>query len=167
MKKIAWGFSLIGLVLMSVGVWLLLTAYASTYWPAVDGTIAESKVTGRISRVADPVRRRVEYIVEAKYYYLFNQDFYYSTRYSLGTGSTIADGFNSKSEARSWLQQSPYQKGAKVAVYVDPDNPESAVLSSGIRWSTFVPLILGLLILAFGGLCFWLTNPNISSVRHC
>lgn len=158
MKKIAWGFSLIGLVLMTVGVWLLFSAYASTSWPTVDGTIAESNVIGRVSGGTASMRRRVEYIVEAKYYYLFDQKFYYSTRYSLGTGNTIADGFSNKSEARTWLQQSPYQKGAKVTVYVDPDNPESTVLSSGIRWSTFGPLILGVIMFGFGGLCFWLSK---------
>lgn len=158
MKRIAWGFSLFGMTLLVIGVWLLVTAYASTNWPSVQGTVAEAKVTGRISQVSDPLRRHVEYIVEAKYYYLFEKEFYYSTRYSLGTGSTIADGFNSKSEAREWLKQSPYQKGANVTVHVDPKNPASAVLSSGIQWSTFVPLILGLLTLGFGGLCFWLSN---------
>ena len=150
MKIVAWVMIGLGVLFLGVGVWMLSTAYMSTTWPTVEGQVLEAKVVARIGQTGDAIHRHLEYSVVAKYQYEVNGINHQASRYSLGSGDTIVGGYGEKSEARDWLKNSPYQQGAAVTVYYDADDPSETVLSAGIKWSTFMPVILGLLLLVIG-----------------
>ena len=152
MKVSSWVLIFLGGLLMGVGVWLLSTAYLSTTWPVVEGRLVKSEVAGRFVRPGDALRRTIEYYIRVEYEYMVDRELYRASRYSLGTGDTIESGFFDKSEARSWLKQSPYQVNQPIHIYVDPNDPNNTVLSAGIRWSTWVPIWLGLLFIGLGWL---------------
>ncbi len=160
MKISSWVLIFMGGLLIGVGVWLLATAYASTSWPVVKGRLVDAKVAARISQTGDALRRHLEYYIKVEYEYMFDRQVYRSSRYSLGTGETIEDGFYDKSEARAWLKQSPYQLNSQVDVHVDPKDPENTVLSAGIRFSTWIPIILGLVFIGLGLLIKWLVDKQ-------
>ncbi|MDJ1140778.1 DUF3592 domain-containing protein [Marinicella marina] len=156
MKKIGWGFGALTVLFFVVGAWLLFTAAQSMTWPSVDGKVVESKVVGRINQAGDTLRRYIDYVVEVKYSYFYQGELYFSERYSLGTGTTVKDGFDDKYSARVWLLKSPFTADQPVTVYFDPDNPQSSVLKTGILWSTWVPMIMALCCGVLTWMCFWL-----------
>ena len=80
-------------------------------------------------------------------YYQYQVDgiTYNQTRFSLGSGDTVEGGFNEKQDAKEWLKNSPYKIGKPVTIYVKPGDPEETVISSGLNWGTYVPLIIGAL----------------------
>ncbi len=142
---------------------MLATAYASTTWPVVQGRVVDARVAARLFRPGDAVHRTLEYYIKVEYEYMVDRQVYRGTRYSLGTGDTIQDGFFDKSEAREWLKQSDYHVNNKVDVYVDPKDAENTVLSAGIRFSTWVPIILGLVFLGLGFLIKWLFEKQLAN----
>ena len=150
MKIIGWVVMSLGALFIGIGFWMLSTAYLSTSWPTVEGQVVERKVMTRIGQPGDALRRHLEYSVEIVYQYEVGQKSHQASRYSLGSGDTIVGGFNEKSEAREWLKNSPYQQDQTVTVYVDPKDPTNTVLSAGVNWTTFMPVILGLLLLLVG-----------------
>lgn len=150
MKVVAWVMMGLGVLFLGIGLWMLSTAYMSTTWPTVEGEVVETKVAARIGQVGDALRRHLEYSVEVKYQFDVNGVNYQASRYSLGSGNTVVGGYSEKSEAREWLKNSPYQQGAAVTVYYDADDPSETVLSAGIKWSTYMPVVLGLMLLVMG-----------------
>lgn len=150
MNIIGWVLIGLGVLFLGIGLWLLSTAYASTLWPTVEGQVIETKVVGRISQGGSTLQRHIEYSIEVTYQYEINHVSHQAKRYSLGTGDTVAGGFNEKSEARAWLKNSAFNNNPAVTVYVDPNDPNNTVLSAGIKWSTFMPVVLGLLLLILG-----------------
>lgn len=162
MKKIGWGFGVLTVAFFVVGVSLLLSAAQSMNWPSVKGHVVESKVVGRINQVGDTLRRYVDYVVEVKYSYFYEGELYFSKRYSHGTGTTAKDGFDDKYSARVWLLKSPYKADQQVTVYFDPDNPQSAVLQTGILWSTCIPIIIALCCGVLTWMCFWLNHKVLT-----
>ncbi|WP_223789536.1 DUF3592 domain-containing protein [Marinicella meishanensis] len=150
MSKGGWVLVILGGLLIGVGAWMLGTAYASTSWPVVEGRVIESKVATRFSQASDPARRRLEYYIRITYAYTVDGQEYQSSRYSLGTGNTVEGGFYERAEAREWLQQSPYQLNHPIDVYVAPKNPTNTVISAGISFATWIPVILGFVFIACG-----------------
>lgn len=150
MNKVAWVLVIMGGLLIGAGVWMLGTAYASTSWPVVQGRIVESKVATRFSHSSELSKRRLEYYIEITYAYTVDGQEYQASRFSLGTGHTVEGGFNERSEAREWLRASPYQLNQPIAVYVAPQDPTNTVISAGIRFSTWIPIIVGLVFIFCG-----------------
>ena len=150
MNIIGWVLMCLGGLFLAVGVWLLSSAYMSTTWPTVEGQVIESKVVGRIGQAGNALQRHIEYSIEVTYQYEVNHVSYEAKRYSLGSGDTVTGGFNEKSEARAWLKNSAFSNNPAVTVYVNPNDPNDTVLSAGINWATFIPMIIGLLLLVMG-----------------
>jgi len=170
MNKGGWVLIVLGGLLMGVGAWMLGTAYASTTWPVMEGRVLESKVASRFFQSSDSVRRRLEYYIAVTYAYDVAGQEYQASRYSLGTGNTFQDGFNDRAEAKAWLQQSPYQINSPIQIHVSPGDPTNTVISAGIRFSTWIPVLLGLLFIGFGWMVKWLAvqaqnRPSNPSAR--
>ncbi len=133
-----------------IGMWLLSTAYLSSQWPVAEGRITATKVAARISQAGDTLRRHLVYHVEVTYNYQVAGKRYENSRYSLGSGDTVQGGFNDRATARAWLRESPWQLNRQVPVYVDPGDPENTVLSAGINWATWVPVIMAAVFFLLG-----------------
>ena len=163
MKKTAWGFVVLGTIFMCIGVWLVSQAKSSAQWPIVLGTISETRVVGRINLASDVLRRYIDYAVEVEYSYLVAGQFYLSDRFSLGSGSTVEGGFDTKKAARVWLKNSPYQVKENIKVYVDPKDPTNTVLDAGIHATTWIPIGLALCCGSLAWLLFRLDNRLINT----
>jgi len=150
MHKFAIGLMVLGGILILIGIWIVTTAMASSDWPVVEGRILDAQVKSRFSQTSSTTNRRLEYYVEVRYGYQVDGKTYRAKRYSLGTGHTVKAGFKNSAEAREWVATSPYRVGENVAVHVDPDDPENTVIHAGILWSTWVPVMLGVLFMLLG-----------------
>lgn len=150
MKIIGWVFMGLGVLFIGIGFWMLSSAYMSTTWPTVEGQIIETKVVARIGQAGSATQRHLEYTVEVTYQYEVDLNSHQASRYSYGDGDTVEGGFNEKSEARAWLKNSVYRNNPAVNVYVNPNDPKDTVLSAGINWGTFIPVIFGLLLWVMG-----------------
>ena len=140
----------LGVLFFGVGLWMLTTALASNSWPTVEGKVVDTHIVARVGRTGDALQRHIEYSIELTYEYAVDQVSYESKMYSLGSGATVEGGFNEKSEARAWLKNSAFDNNPKVTVYVDPNNPTNTVLSSGINWGTWMPLVMSVLFFVLG-----------------
>ena len=150
MTKTAKVLMLFGIFLLCFGIYFIATALASTSWEQVQGKIISTKISASLTNAGSTTQRRLVYRVESTYQYNFNTKSYTNNYFSLGSGFTVEGGFNKKTEAREWLKNSDYSTGKTVIVYVNPDDPEETVLSSGINIGTIVPVILGILFFVLG-----------------
>ncbi|MEZ5496816.1 MAG: DUF3592 domain-containing protein [Gammaproteobacteria bacterium] len=140
-------FMALGLFLLSFGIYFIYEAVASTSWNQVEGKITNTRIAMRSTRSGNSTNYRHQYDVTMTYEYQVNGIKYQNSRFSLGSGSTIEGGFNEKQQARDWLKNSEYKIGKAITVYVKPGQPEETVISSGLNWGTFVPMILGSLMI--------------------
>jgi hypothetical protein len=112
----------------------------------------------------------LEYYIKITYAYAVDGQEYQSSRFSLGTGQTVEGGFKERSKARDWLRASPYQLNQPIAVHVAPQDPTNTVISAGIRFATWIPVIVGLVFIACGllikGLVNHLSKQNSAVPRH-
>lgn len=154
-------FMAIGLFFFSFGIYFIYEAKASTSWDQVEGKITNTRVAMRSTRSGNSTNYRYQYDAVMSYSYQVDGVTYHNNRFSLGSGDTIKGGFNEKQEAREWLKNSEYKIGRPITVYVKPGNPEETVISSGLNWGTFVPLILGGLIVI---LCLF--GIKLSKAQH-
>ncbi|HOP22811.1 MAG TPA: DUF3592 domain-containing protein [Gammaproteobacteria bacterium] len=138
-------FMALGLYFFLFGVWFVYEAVESTSWPQVEGKITNTSVIARSSRSGNSKNYSIQYIVKMYYQYQVDGITYNQTRFSLGSGDTVEGGFNEKQDAKEWLKNSPYKIGKPVTIYVKPGDPEETVISSGLNWGTYVPLIIGAL----------------------
>lgn len=150
MKIISWVLISLAILFLLIGMWLLSTAYLSSQWPVAEGRITATKVAARISQAGDALRRHLVYHIEVTYSYQVAGKNYENSRYSLGSGDTVQGGFNDRAAARTWLRDSPWQLNRLVPVHVDPDDPENTVLSAGINWGTWVPMIMAAVFFLLG-----------------
>jgi len=147
---------LLGLALTGFGVVFVSEANESNEWPVVDGNVQNVLVRWTTSSSdGDSANPNREYHYEVTYEYIVNDQVYTADRYSLGSGSNAADrSYNEEEQARS-AAFAAYQPAQSVPVHYDPADPSSAVLSPGANWGTYVPLIMGLLLLLGGAGVFW------------
>ncbi len=115
-------------------------------WPVVTGTIKLSGLEQyRAARTDDGRRGQVMYQRKVSYTYTYNNSSYTSMHASLA--SNVAS-------SSDWLTRKftpPYQDGAQVKVWVNPDNPSEATLEPRAPFAWF----LWLLVLGFAGLTYY------------
>ena len=117
---------------------LLLEARASEGWPSVDGTVVEARP---VSQGSGGKRRDG---VAIAYRYTFNEREYSSDRYAVGTPSLPA-----QSSVHAVQLADGYPAGRTIRVFVDPDDPESAVLAPGGTQKAWLTIAFGgVLVLA-------------------
>lgn len=121
---------LVGFLLMP---WL--SARAATSWPEVPCTIVSSRV--KEHRGDDST----SYSVEAEYTYKFNQQPFTSDQYDFNTAK------RAPKECREIVRLLP--KGKKTVCFVDPDDPQNAVLNREFLMS-WIEVIMGLAFAAMG-----------------
>ncbi len=102
---------------------------ASLTWPSVEGKITSSYVSVHDSSMPSDDVRRKSYRASIKYTYVVDRTTY--------KGSTISFAPFGR-HARKTVNK--YRRGARVRVYYDPDDPETAVLEAGTTTATLVLL---------------------------
>jgi hypothetical protein len=121
------------LVLFFVFLPLVFKISKAKSWPAVPCTIVHSGVSSHSGS-----KGGTTYAIEVLYSYQFNGKKYVSSRYEFMTGSS--SGRDSKQDIVQTLPT-----GKKTVCYVDPTDPEYAVLNRGFS----SPVLFGLIPLVF------------------
>lgn len=142
-----WIFALFGLVGLALSAWATYLFYfglASRSWPAVPGTIVDSRVESTRghpdpSRVGTPRSQTV-----LRYEYTVGDQVLRGHRISYGY---FYSSSNSSLTAEYRLR---YQTRNPVSVHYDPVVPSRAVLEPGVRSSNFILFGIGLLLTSIG-----------------
>ncbi|MEM8488554.1 MAG: DUF3592 domain-containing protein [Bacteroidota bacterium] len=142
----------IGLALFGFGVIFVQEARESVSWPIVEGTVQNVSVKRYID---NQKRRRTNVQGTTQYYYAINYRYtidgtsHSGSQFSLGEGDRASKLYGDMPETRA-AGAAAYPSGSKISIHVNPDNPARAVLSTGANWGTYVPGIIGLLMLGLG-----------------
>ena len=135
---------LFALALGAIGVVLIVQylrnkqkAQTSTAWPSAPGKITGQKI--RIDEIDDDDNSRVRYIPEVHFEYQVDGNLYQGKRLSLGS----EPDFPSRQKAEAFLGAYPVE--SVTTVFYNPENPQEAVLSQGMRKMT-ASLIIGIVL---------------------
>ncbi len=153
---VAIGTLALGILMLGFGVSFVLEANGSRDWPTAQGTVENIRVTWRNDSNNSRTVPDREYFYEIYYDYQVDGQPYSGSRYSLGEGSTASDRTYSTEEEAREAAFNAWTPAQVVAVYYDPADPASAVLSPGANTSTYIPLIFGAVLLLFGLGILWL-----------
>ena len=127
----------------------LVTASATTHWPAVSGTVTSAEVIG--DRAYRPLVK-----------YDYNVD---GSPYS-GESDLEIPGFGNQSKRLDVAQKlvAEYPVGTSVPVYYNPDNPAESRLVHHVPWNTYAQLGLAIFIALAGAviLVFFVYRPEQS-----
>jgi len=147
------GLLILGLLLMAFGIYFLILGNQTVRWPSVTGELANVMVIRQLD--TDPgasgaaKRLDTKYVLRLDYRYDVEGSTYFSSRVSIGSGSTASKEFNTRKEAEEEARNT-YKGVKELPVYYDPDNPSEAVLKPGWNLGTFVPSLIGLFLIACG-----------------
>jgi hypothetical protein len=134
---------LFALALGAIGVILIIQyarnkqkAQASNSWPSAPG-----KITGHEIRVdeGDDDSNQVRYIPEVHFEYQIDGNPYQGKRISFGS----EPDFSSRQKAEAFLEAYPVESA--TTAYFNPENPQEAVLTQGVRKMT-ASLIVGIVM---------------------
>ena len=135
---------LFALALGAIGVVLIVQylrnkqkAQASTVWPSAPGKITGQQI--RIDEIDDDDNNRVRYIPEVHFEYQVDGNHYQGKRVSFGS----EPDFPSRQKAETFLETYPVD--SVTTVFYNPENPQEAVLSQGMRKMT-ASLIVGIVL---------------------
>lgn len=143
---------LAGLIAMAVGIGFIITgsreviqAHQSSNWSKVEGVITESLVERKRTRADKPKTSRKPKVT---YQYTVGDSTFTGDRPICGTTINLAARFGLTRSAEQVVRQ--YPKGSTVDVFHHPDDPKVAVLETGIKGETLVPVVFGLIFLSAG-----------------
>jgi len=147
-------FTLLGCILLGVGVHNIRGAEESKSWPTVEGEITTAEVLDK----RKPGERHSTYKARIEYQYSVEGVAHSGDRVSFaGDVSSSNRGAASELTAR-------YREGSKVAIYYDPEDPSDSVLEPGMTAMVYLfPAIGGLfLVIGVGILIFLLLSRSSS-----
>ena len=145
--------SLIGLALTCFGIYFIALGSAAVTWAEAEGRVVSTLIRTDTSVTSDATQAQIEasrrYYPEITYRWSVNGESYSGSIYQLGTTSKK---YKSRTDAQAAAAK--YPDGSALAVYYDPKQPSQAVLNRAVSAGVFVPLPIGLLLLAVGLLGF-------------
>lgn len=143
--------ALLGVALAVFGVYFIWYGIEARGWPSVQGqivaTMVRSHTLGTVPRglPADQRERARTYYPEVTYRWSVGGQTFTGSRYALGESQ---EDFSERADAERAAAR--YPAGQAIEVFYDPADPSSAVIDRSSQSGTFVPLPLGLLMLAMG-----------------
>lgn len=143
----------LGLACAVFGVYFIITAHEARFWPRTEGEVVSTTVRAQTLHAAgtQASRRARErfrtYYPEITYRWTVAGQAHTGSRYSLGESHP-----DYPERAQAVLAAATYPGGRTVDVFYDPADPGSAVLDRSLKGGAFVPLPLGLLMLALGAI---------------
>jgi len=133
-------FVVAGLLATFWGLRIIVMARKTLQWPAVEGTIEESKVASE-STESNDLLPHIKFC-----YSIEHQTFQQVLKFP-------GDITPSEEFAKSYVDK--YPVGSRVQVYYNPANPEIATLEPGLGKGDWLVLAIGLGTLVFGILLFF------------
>lgn len=121
-------------------------------WQPVQATLVAAKLESNSSNDS------TTYKATATYQYFYNGQGYTSNRVAL---STEADNIGSFQEDIGRRLEHDYQQKRPIQVWVNPENPQDAVISRDMRWGLLS--IKMIFVVAFGGIGFGLMYAAVTS----
>ena len=149
-----WFLIAIGAIVLGYGVKKVMVAAASKGWTPVPGVIEESVVEEKMFKPDMPRQadnKSTSFHANIRYRFSANNKSFTGTRVSFGDHDA-----NYRSYADDLVQR--YPKDGEVTVYYNPANPEQSVLEPGVQPQTWVIIIVGVVLLAAGGM--WLRSSS-------
>ena len=144
---------LVGLIILTIGVFTVKNAMAARKWPTTEGRITSSSVSENRKYDSSSKSYKTEFRADISYSYNVNNVEYIGDKLFYGAVKL------SKSTAKKYCDRYPY--GAVVDVHYNPENPKQSVLETGIGVRSYMALIIGLVITAFGIYLF--VSPDAGS----
>jgi hypothetical protein len=132
-------FILIGAVALGVGVWNLYRSLDCEHWPATEGVVDRAEMKYQSNNKGGG-----SYSADVSYHYEVSGTNYSGKRLAFGTMSSSA------SYAQAILAR--YPAGKKISVYYSPNDPELAVLETGIHGGTWICFGVGTVFILFGAM---------------
>ena len=130
-------FILAGLGGVGAGVWNLYRGLRCESWPTADGVVDRAKMKFHSSS-----KGGVTYSADVSYHYQTAGTYHTGARLAFGTMSSSA------SYAQDILAR--YPVGAKVQVHYSPDDPELAVLETGVHGGVWIEFGVGTVFVLVG-----------------
>lgn len=122
---------IVGIGFVLYGLYGLFIINQSRSWPSVEGRIVSSQIIRGPKKFESAIE--YEYVVDGKVYY--------NSRIKLSNMAEPAIQVKAKVQK--------YAKGARVVVYYDPKNPQSATIERNLRgWIPYMWLSFGILLVA-------------------
>jgi hypothetical protein len=142
-KLIGTAFIIGGIILVVYGIITIYNAYRCKSWPNVEGKVISSGINqiAHSNRQSGTTSFSYEAIVQYEY----------SVKGKRYTGKKISySDYPSGNRKRAERIINRYSQGTNVVVYYDPLVPQTAVLETSVRLSTFAALLGGIVLLGFG-----------------
>lgn len=147
-KLFFWSMLGLGFAMATFGIYFIAYSNAARSWPSVEGQIVSVSIRTHSSihdgRHSGAHRQR-SYFPQIRYRWSVAGRSFEGRRYALGEEH---EDYAERSEAQRAAAQ--FAAGTAVEVFYDPADPASAVLDPSQRSGAYVPLPLGLLMLAVG-----------------
>lgn len=145
------GLALLGLATAGFGLYLVIYGNDAASWPETQGTVVSATVKTHTSRrgsqsVGQRDRLR-EYYPSITYRWTVNGQTYTGSQYQIGAN---ADSYYRAEREKAEAEVAKYPAGTAIPVYYDPDAPSTAVLVRDVSAGVYVPLPVGLVMLALG-----------------
>lgn len=141
-----WLFMLVGVIAIVCGAWNLFRGLRCEHWPTTEGVIKTAEM---------------EYHSGSDDGGTYSASIYYNYQVA-GTNYTstqVAFGETQSSEAHAQAILNRFTSGQKVSVHYAPDNPELAVLETGIHSATWIWFLVGTVFLLAG----WMFLKQVSA----
>lgn len=129
---------------------MFMEALRSTHWPYTEGQIVSSEMAFRYRIQGRSAGGRRGHGAKLLYEYKVNGNTYTSDRIH------FVRIYSNMSSARRRLSE--YPVGKQVLVYYNPHDPSKAALEPGLSLSAGSPLLLGLLMILFCSMVFFIVN---------
>jgi hypothetical protein len=130
-------FILAGAVAVGAGCWNLFRGLRCKNWPTAEGVVDRAEMKSHSGN-----KGGVTYSADITYHYNVAGGYHTGTRLAFGAMSS------SSSYAQGILDR--YPVGAKVPVYYSPDDPELAVLETGIHGGVWIEFGVGTVFILAG-----------------
>ena len=138
-------FTLVGGVILAVGISAMQRASESESWPMVKGEVIRTDIVRERARNGGGST----YQAKVEYQYAIEGVTHYGSRVS------FAGNVNTSNRGAAMKITDQYRKGTEVAVYYDPADPEESVLEPGLSAMIFLMPAIGGVFLVIGlGLLF-------------
>jgi Protein of unknown function (DUF3592) len=131
-------FILAGLAGLGAGVWNLYRGVRCESWPTAEGTVDRAEMTYHSSKNGGT------YSADISYHYQAAGAYYSGKRLAFGAMSS------SSSYAQNILAR--YPVGTKVQVHYSPDDPELAVLETGVHGGVWIEFGVGAVFVLVGAM---------------
>lgn len=163
------GLVLLGLATTVFGIYFIFYGNDAASWPETQGVVVSAEVATRTplrgtggARSLGQRQRMRQFYPSITYRWTVNGQAYTGSRYQVGAN---AESYYVAEREKAQAEVAKFPPGRAIPVFYDPADPSAAVLVRDVSAGVYVPLPLGLVMLALGllGLRFVPGNPTASA----